>query len=264
MSQVVGALVAAEQLASNDQLISDRILTLSNGFVQSYDMLGRNTLDGGLVEVRIRARVRRDDVNNILQREGVIKLAIDSRGLAAERRTKEMTFDDAMAMFEDLMEGCPGYLLDASMSSRPRFDMASNKVVFDIVLKLENDNYLMFVKKLIDIFPGLGIKHDKAINVKVYRDDADGFEIIKMKQDYKDSIKEKSIMIADRWPRLSRNKQEATVSFRRYIIPENTFCIFAPLSFAFAREAPPETAISPATPLANAHNLFGYANGQSQ
>jgi hypothetical protein len=55
--QVVGVYVNAETRTENDDLIEDKVISLSSGFVEKSETLKKSAADG-LVKVRIRATVR--------------------------------------------------------------------------------------------------------------------------------------------------------------------------------------------------------------
>jgi hypothetical protein len=59
--QVVGALIDARTMAQNDELVEDKIITLSSAFVEKSEPL-KEWQDGSLVRVRILAHVRQSKV----------------------------------------------------------------------------------------------------------------------------------------------------------------------------------------------------------
>ena len=98
VSQVVGVLVDAKEVTSNGKLIKDKVLTYSNGFVQSYKKLSSSE-QMGLYEVKIEAYVTQDKLQKklkainlkkhrknraftgTLKKHGV-KISMDGKGLA--------------------------------------------------------------------------------------------------------------------------------------------------------------------------------------
>ena len=233
VSQVVGALVIGEILVQNDQIIRDRILTLSNGFVHSYDLLGQNTLDDGLVEIRIRARVKRNDVTSHLQQAGVIQLPVDVRGLAAERRTREMTFDDAFAIFEELMEGYPAKLLDISLTSTPVYDRETGQTVIEFAIQLNGGKYAEFTRQLNAILPGLGAVPSGASTIQAtFRTGKTNCSTTTKPHVCTltgvNTRLENRLFIADKWPSFSRDGQQSSILFQVYTLPKDTFGMMAP------------------------------------
>jgi hypothetical protein len=66
VEQVAGVLVSSDTLTANSQLISDRILTHSAGYVRSHEVLERKE-EGGVAKVRVRAEVGTAQLDKDLQ-----------------------------------------------------------------------------------------------------------------------------------------------------------------------------------------------------
>ncbi|WP_224246069.1 flagellar assembly protein T N-terminal domain-containing protein [Hyalangium gracile] len=66
VEQVVGVLVSSTTLTANNQLISDRILSRSDGYVRKYDVLEKQE-DKGVVRVKVRAQVGTAQLDRDLQ-----------------------------------------------------------------------------------------------------------------------------------------------------------------------------------------------------
>lgn len=60
--QVVGAIVDADTLVKNDEVIKDQVLTYSDGIVKEHKEIGAPKREDGLIRVKIRATVQRRDV----------------------------------------------------------------------------------------------------------------------------------------------------------------------------------------------------------
>ena len=61
--QVVGAVVDAETLIENDEIIEDKVLTYSDGFIKSYEeVVGSKKVKDGLHRIKIKAQVERGSV----------------------------------------------------------------------------------------------------------------------------------------------------------------------------------------------------------
>lgn len=66
VEQVAGVLVSADTLTANSQLISDRILTHSAGYVKTHEVLERKE-EGGVAKVKVRAEVGTAQLDKDLQ-----------------------------------------------------------------------------------------------------------------------------------------------------------------------------------------------------
>ena len=98
--QAVGALLDAKTLIENEEVIEDRILTVNNGFVKSYDVVApaRKNSDG-VFEIKISAVIETSIVAQALQDAG-IKGEMAGQNLWAESTTKIMNVQDACKMLE--------------------------------------------------------------------------------------------------------------------------------------------------------------------
>jgi len=98
--QAVGALLDAKTLIENEEVIEDRILTVNNGFVKSYDVVApaRKNSDG-VFEIKISAVIETSIVAQALQDAG-IKGEMAGQNLWAESTTKIMNVLDACKMLE--------------------------------------------------------------------------------------------------------------------------------------------------------------------
>lgn len=81
--QVVGTLVSAENVISNDKLIKDEVLTLSNGFVEQVIKQEKSKTVDGAWNVKLRCVVRKGQVYDVLQKANVPTTKVDGISLFA-------------------------------------------------------------------------------------------------------------------------------------------------------------------------------------
>lgn len=242
VSQAVGSHVSAERLVENDELVRNEILTLSDGFVESYDVIGNPTNDeGGLVEVRIKAKVRRTELGTQLLKAGVNPdIRFDSKGLAAELQTKEDTREDAMVMLERLLNQFPENVLETSLTARPKYDLGSKKVVLEIVTKVNKQKYSAFTKELATMLQRVGGKAEGTIIARLERREKQvrgsepepevGLSSWTAPGSSKNFPKNKyGFFIAENWPNFTRTCQKITQNFAVYTVPEDVFGMIRPM-----------------------------------
>jgi hypothetical protein len=85
--QVVGAYVNSQTRTENDELIEDKVISLSSGFVETIETLKESQADG-LTRVRIRATVRISKVLDSLKANKISVADVDGASLGAELLTK--------------------------------------------------------------------------------------------------------------------------------------------------------------------------------
>jgi len=161
VEQAVGVLVDAETVVVNDDLIRDKILTFSGGFVQTYKQLGEPRVrDDGLVYVRISAEVKRNELGAELRKTGVTKEPLDGESLIAERMTKIRSREDGIEMLKWMIEERLLNCISVSKAAEPRFDLNQNKVVLEIRTTLDYAKYSVFVKHFTDVLKKLGVQYE--------------------------------------------------------------------------------------------------------
>ena len=101
--QAVGALLDAKTLIENEEVIEDRILTVNNGFVKSYDVVApaRKNSDG-VFEIKILAVIETSIVAQALQDAG-IKGDMAGQNFWAESMTKSTNAEDSLILLEAKM-----------------------------------------------------------------------------------------------------------------------------------------------------------------
>jgi len=100
VSKAVGDMVDAETLVENDELVKDQILTYSNGYVDSMEVLSTKADEEGLVRLRIRAYVRRTKLQAKLTEVIQTEADADGDSLFAELISRQDSIENAGKMFE--------------------------------------------------------------------------------------------------------------------------------------------------------------------
>jgi len=99
--QAVGAYMDSKTIVENEEVIQDRILSVSNAFVEKYEVVGQpKKSSDGLVEITILARVKTNQVVQALKENNLISGEVAGQNLWAEASTKVMNAQDAVAMLE--------------------------------------------------------------------------------------------------------------------------------------------------------------------
>ena len=109
--QAVGALIDSNTLVQNEEVIRDRILSVSTGFVKEYKLTSpARKRDDGLYEITILATVATNEVAQKLKENNLISGEVAGQNLYAEATTKIMNVEDAVAMlqakFPELIKSC--------------------------------------------------------------------------------------------------------------------------------------------------------------
>jgi len=102
VQQAVGSYLDTKTFTENEDVIKDRVLSLSNGFVSKYDVIsGPKQRDDKLFEVTIKARVQGGQVVAKLKEVNLIKGEVSGQNLYAQNMTQMMSSDDACKMLNE-------------------------------------------------------------------------------------------------------------------------------------------------------------------
>lgn len=162
VSRVVGTLIDAQTLVKNDEIISERILEYSGGFIKSYDVLKSEKTDGGLVRVRIKATVERVQLVGKLADAKVTIKEVKGTDLLAEKMTKEEARKNATELLAKLFEDLPK-CLQAEAVGKPRLNDNNDAVLIDFALGVDQKKYGEFVKKAMPLLEKLAIAKDSVL-----------------------------------------------------------------------------------------------------
>lgn len=100
--QAVGVYVDAQEIIENEEVIKDRILSVSAGFVKEYKVLTPpHLVDGGIYQVTILAQVGVNQVANALKEAKIISGEVAGKNIWAESTSRIMTADDAKVMLQE-------------------------------------------------------------------------------------------------------------------------------------------------------------------
>jgi hypothetical protein len=90
VEQVVGVRVSAQTLTANNQLISDKILSRSDGYVRKYDIIDRKE-EGGVMKVTVRAEVGTGQLDRDLQAVQALVQQLNNRKLVILLQEQTLT-----------------------------------------------------------------------------------------------------------------------------------------------------------------------------
>lgn len=147
--QVVGAVVDAETLVKNDEVISDKVLTYSDGFIKKYDEISKKQ-DKGLIRIKITAEVERRSVIGKLTANNVKVKDVDGKGLFAEAVTELEAEKNAEALLKKNLEGFPQNCLTAAIGQPKIMEKNEKKATVQINVQLEvnQEAYKDLVRRL--------------------------------------------------------------------------------------------------------------------
>jgi len=160
--QVVGAYVDAETLVKNDELVEDKILTYSNGFIKTFsEIAGSKKVQGGIYRVKIKAVVETGSVIAKLKASNISIKEVDGKGLFAEVVSKMDSEKDAAALLKKSFEGFPRSCLKIEVKGEPKLlEKSETKatVLIQIEVSVDPKAYKAFSAKLQSVLEKLVIE----------------------------------------------------------------------------------------------------------
>lgn len=109
IEHAVGLYVDAETVASNNEIVKDQVLTQSNAYITNYRELSEEKIDGGLVQLRIIATVKKRalaaKLSGIMPAQTVTIDSASLRDVHAQLVTKEKRAEDAAALLRNALSG---------------------------------------------------------------------------------------------------------------------------------------------------------------
>src|SRR5262249_53149706 len=140
--KAVGVIVDGEVMVKNEDVISDKVLTYSDGFVTSYKELGRTQQDG-LVRVQIRANVEQRKLLADLHTAGVKLGPVDGQGLVASALTRKDAQDTGAALLGKMLGDLPNML---TAEVRPvnalDYDADTQLLNLSVSVRVDRDKYV--------------------------------------------------------------------------------------------------------------------------
>ena len=100
--QAVGAYMDSKTIIENEEVIQDRILSVSNAFVDKYQVVGQPKKSAdGLVEITILAKVKTNQVVQALKENNLISGEVAGQNLWAEAATKVQNAQDSLVFLNE-------------------------------------------------------------------------------------------------------------------------------------------------------------------
>lgn len=162
IQSVVGSMVVAETLVENDQLLRDKVLSHSDGYITQTSQVGSTKdLGGGLLEVTMRVTVKSQQLKAKLQDEKITLASVDGESLFTQLATKSEATKDATAIVTESLRGLPGNVLKASadITKAELTDGGGSATIsLPVTVEIDYEAYELFSKNLIKTLSDLGYK----------------------------------------------------------------------------------------------------------
>jgi len=226
VEQVVGSMVYAESLVESGEMISDKILSFSAGYIESHKTQGEPKLtDDGLYSVRIVATVKRRKLGEELQKTGVNRVFFDGASLHMKTNMQADSQDTAIDLMKQMVDNLHINAMSTTLISKD-YDINTNRAIFEIETKLDTQKYETFRSALVELLPVMAgqtvITNQTAALRKPGEDTVVELLCPKTILDPlgKDTY---HFLIFNSWPNTLRAGQESRASVSLYTVPRVVF-----------------------------------------
>ncbi len=116
VEQAVGALVDADTLIQNDEIVSNQVISYSDGFVEKWEPVGEPKTDrNGVVTIKIKAQVKRNKLVEKLKEAKITVKEIDGQSLFGEAVSKIEGRQNSLESIKKVFESVPESLINAEV-----------------------------------------------------------------------------------------------------------------------------------------------------
>ncbi|MFC1744426.1 hypothetical protein ACFL35_10570 [Candidatus Riflebacteria bacterium] len=158
VNQVVGSLVDNSTFIENDEIIKDKVLTYSAGFVKQWRPIGTpQTESNGRIRIKIKATVKKSKLIRKLTDIKVYGASVDGKSLFGEAVTQIERKLNAVELLKNNFEGIPEKLLLAEILNKKIVKIGNPSVLeLEILVKFDYKAYFKkFLPKILKIFDNI-------------------------------------------------------------------------------------------------------------
>ena len=145
VTQAVGSIIDSETMVKNDEVIEDKILSHSGGFVETYEIIGEPRAKDGLVSIKIEAQVKRMNLRKEMEANNIFVV----KKIDGQVFTKQIQVAESAAMFKNLLKDFPEAYVDLKLNVEPYYDDKKDQFVVEVTTTLDVDKVNALTKDLI-------------------------------------------------------------------------------------------------------------------
>ncbi|MDO9204652.1 hypothetical protein [Methylotenera sp.] len=181
VQKAVGSYVSSDLITKNDDVIKDKVISLSAAFVEKTEVISQNKREDGLFETKIRATVTSTKLRRALEDQNIATTDLDSESLFGEALTKLDNTNSTLDLWAGMMKKFPQSAVRAVLIGKPKIDPIKDddvRIAFTTLVGWEpkfRDEFISIMKNTGDISNGehdalLGLGYtsqDRPVSLKV-------------------------------------------------------------------------------------------------
>lgn len=148
VEQAMGSLIDSKIMIDNDEIIEDKILSHSGGFVQKHKIVEGPETSGGMVKVTIEAQVKCTQLVAQLETEKIVVKKVDGLSLGGESFTKTEEKSSGVEMAREILKGYPDNCMNFELADGPGIDGSGKKVMVKVRVSVDRDKTMALIGKL--------------------------------------------------------------------------------------------------------------------
>lgn len=167
IKMAVGELVGVKTLIENDELVEDKILTLSNAVVDQPSYGDARSIGNGLFEITVKAVVKKGKLNQELEKIGISTGAVAGDSLAASLFSGRERIVNAEKFLSERFKDFPGNVVEAVMLAKEdgspdiAVDAESGHVFANVGVRVNMENYAKWAQALCELLGQMCLADEK-------------------------------------------------------------------------------------------------------
>jgi hypothetical protein len=168
--QVIGVLIDSQTLIENDELIEDKIIAYSQGYIDSWETISSSD-SNGIYSVKIKAVVQRREITRGLE-EHIVQVTTSFDGeslfdatqekLTAEinrKQTREKDFQAKSDLLQQALKDLPKLLrAEVQEPAAEDYDEAGEKMRLVVRFGIDLEEYAVVKKRVIDVLEKIALE----------------------------------------------------------------------------------------------------------
>jgi hypothetical protein len=153
----IGVVVDDEVIIQKEDVISDKVLTYSDGFVSSYEELSRK-VEKGLVRVKISAKIEHRKLLANLRKADINLSTVDGKDLVANGVSRKEARANATALLSKKLAELPN-LIDVHVRPPGALDYDAEKQLLHVVadVRVNRDKYRDYLRSLLPLLDKIAL-----------------------------------------------------------------------------------------------------------
>lgn len=166
LREVVGMYVESKTIVANDDIIEDKILSVSNGIIKKATTLSSNNPEKDeLWRLKVRVEVERTVMTKVLKESNIE--FIDGESLFADATMKKENRENSAEILKGIFSKYPS-VIKGSIVGKPAYNNETKELVYTLSLATDDELYSKYLKELTTALDSIAVKKLPVTTQKMY------------------------------------------------------------------------------------------------